>query len=92
MKKTIIQITLSCIGLSIISYILAVLYIERDGYVLQVHGHIAAALAIFFTYSLGAALMTLLFFSNKHGHDEMVHGVFDDENGDNKKPENSEDP
>ena len=91
MKKTIIKIALACIGLSIISYIFAVLYIERDGFVLQAHGHVAAALAIFFTYSLGAGLMALLFFSNKHGHDAMVHSVLDTEDSDDNKTENNED-
>jgi len=91
MKKTIIKIALACIGLSIISYIFAVLYIERDGFVLQAHGHAAAALAIFFTYSLGAGLMALMFYSNTHGHDAMVHNVLDtDDNADSKTDNNGD--
>ncbi|MEX0299378.1 MAG: hypothetical protein AB3N28_09935 [Kordiimonas sp.] len=49
---------------------------------LSMHGHIAAVLAIFFTYSVGAALMALLFFSNKHGHDDQVHYILDDDSSD----------
>lgn len=74
-KKTVLQISAACIGLSIISYFLVVLYMDYKDFELSTHGHIAAMLAIFFTYSVGAGLMALLFFSNKHGHDAQVHNI-----------------
>ncbi|MBL4837860.1 MAG: hypothetical protein JKY34_09800 [Kordiimonadaceae bacterium] len=80
MKKTILLIALSVIAASLVSYGLAVVYMQNSDFNLSVHGHIAAGLAIFFTYALGAALMTLLFFSNKHGHDAEVHFIFSEKN------------
>ena len=78
LKKTILLIGLSVVAASLVSYGLAVLYMQNSDFNLSVHGHIAAGLAIFFSYALGAALMTLLFFSNKHGHDAEVHFIFSD--------------
>lgn len=78
-KKTILQIAGACVSLSAVSYFLVVLYMDFKGFELSSHGHIAAMLAIFFTYSVGAALMALLFFSNKHGHDDQVHHILQDD-------------
>ena len=55
---------------------------DFKGFELSTHGHIAAMLAIFFTYSVGAGLMALLFFSNKHGHDAQVHNILKKDNPD----------
>ena len=85
MKKTIFQILGACIALSVISYVLVVLYMDYKEFEISGHGHIAAALAIFFTYSVGAALMALLFFSNKHGHDDQVYYVLADEDPENNQ-------
>ncbi len=81
-QKTILQITAACVGLSALSYFLVVLYMDYKEFELSTHGHIAAMLAIFFTYSVGAALMALLFFSNKHGHDDQVHYILKEDNSD----------
>jgi len=78
MKKTILRIAAACLGLSVLSYGLVVFYMDYKGFEISIHGHIAAVLAIFFTYSIGAALMALLFFSNKHGHDDQVYYVLGD--------------
>lgn len=81
-KKTILHIAAACVGLSLLSYFLVVLYMNFKDFELSTHGHIAAMLAIFFTYSVGAALMALLFFSNKHGHDDQVHHILQDDTSD----------
>lgn len=72
---TVLKIFGAVAGLSAVSYGVVVLLMDYKGIELSLHGHIAAALAIFFTYGVGAALMALLFFSNKHGHDDEVHNV-----------------
>lgn len=77
MKATIIKIVAAIVALSAASYGIIVLYMQHKGVDLSIHGHIAAALAVFFTYGVGAGLMALLFFSNKHGHDEQVHNVLE---------------
>lgn len=85
MQKTILQIFGAVVALSAISYGIVVFFIDYKGIELSIHGHIAAALAIFFTYGVGAGLMALLFFSNKHGHDDQVHNIAVDADSDETK-------
>jgi len=73
MKKTILYIAAAVLGLSLATYISLVYIMSKQGMDMSIHGHIAMALGIFFTYGVGAGLMALLFFSNKHGHDQQVH-------------------
>jgi len=77
MKKTILTVFASCVGISIVSYIALLFFIQGQGIDMTIHGYIAMGLGIFFTYAIGAALMTLLFFSNKHGHDDEVYSIHD---------------
>ncbi len=49
---------------------------EIRGVEISLHGMIAIGLGVFFTFAVGIGLMTLLFFSNRHGHDEQAHQVF----------------
>lgn len=82
MKKTIISITLAVVGLSLITHVGLAFIMHKQGMDMSVHGHIAMALGVFFTYGVGAGLMALLFFSNKHGHDQQVHDSTDTSNED----------
>lgn len=73
MKKTITFIALATVATSILTYAGLTLYLSYTDFSMSIHGHIAVGLGIFFTYGVGAGLMALLFFSNKHGHDESVY-------------------
>ena len=77
MKKTILSIAAAVIGLSLATHIGLAYIMNKQGMDMSVHGHIAMALGVFFTYGVGAGLMALLFFSNKHGHDQQVHDSTD---------------
>jgi len=73
-RKAILTIFLSVIGLSLLTHLGIAYLVTAQGVQMSLHGHIAMALGIFFTYGVGAGLMALLFFSNKNGHDDAVHG------------------
>ncbi len=62
-----------CLIISIISFIGIREYMESEGIDFTIHGQIAMGIGIFFTMLVGFGLMALLFFSNKHGHDEVVY-------------------
>lgn len=75
MKKTILSIIAAVTGLSLITHFGLAYVMSQQGMEMSIHGHIAMALGVFFTYGVGAGLMALLFFSNKHGHDQQVHDL-----------------
>lgn len=62
-----------CLIISIISFVGIRIYMEAEGIDFTIHGQIAMGIGIFFTMLIGFGLMALLFFSNKHGHDEVVY-------------------
>lgn len=72
-KKVILIITSSVLGLSLVTHLGIGYLVAAQGVEMSLHGHIAMALGIFFTYGVGAGLMALLFFSNRDGHDDAVH-------------------
>lgn len=72
-KKAILIIASSVVGLSLVTHIGIAYMVTSQGVEMSLHGHIAMALGIFFTYAVGAGLMALLFFSNRNGHDDAVH-------------------
>lgn len=73
MKKTILTIFAAVVALSLVTHLGLAYTMSAQGMDMSIHGHIAMALGVFFTYGVGAGLMALLFFSNKHGHDTQVH-------------------
>ena len=73
MKKTILAILGAVFGFTIATHLIVAYMMSKQGMDMSTHGHIAMALGVFFTYGVGAGLMALLFFSNKHGHDQAVH-------------------
>lgn len=68
-------------GLSAATYAGLYLYLDYADSEISIHGHIAMAIGIFFSYAVGAGLMGLLFFSNKHGHDAEVHFSAEEDSG-----------
>lgn len=73
MKKTVLKILAAVIVVSLMTH-LGLTYVMRlQSMQMSIHGHIAMALGIFFTYGIGSGLMALLFFSNKTGHDQAVY-------------------
>jgi hypothetical protein len=85
MKDVIIKICLAVVGLSIVTYIGLLYYVDDGRGEISGHGHIAMVLGIFFSYSIAAALMALLSFSNRYGHDAQVHSSTEQED-DKDKP------
>jgi len=77
MKIVVTSIFVAVCAVSIVTHVGMAYLMARSGMEMSNHGHIAMALGIFFTYGVGAALMALLFFSNKNGHDEQVHTLTD---------------
>ena len=57
------------------------LYNSADSETVSIHMYIAAALGVFFSVLLGAALMGLVFLSSGTGHDEAVEDQLDQEMG-----------
>lgn len=53
--------------------------ITLQGVTLGFHGKLAMGLGVVFTMAVGFGLMALLFYSNKHGHDELVYHLTDDD-------------
>jgi len=80
MKIVILKILAAVILVSGLTYAGLTYYIGTTGIILSVHGYVAMALGIFFTFAMGAGLMALLFFSNKHGHDHQVYTAVTGEN------------
>jgi hypothetical protein len=73
MRKTILTIAAATIGLTILTHLGVAYMMSKQGMDMSIHGHIAMALGLFFTYGVGAGLMTLMFLSNKNGHDQTVY-------------------
>jgi len=73
MNMTFKTIALYTLGLSAITYAILGFYVSTTGIEMSIHGHIAMFLAIIFSYMIGVPLMTLMFFSNRNGHDQQVH-------------------
>ena len=73
MKRAILLILTAITALSTATHIGLTFYFANKEMEMSIHGHIAMGLGIFFTYCIGGGLMALLFFSNRHGHDQRVH-------------------
>lgn len=77
--KILIGIILSVITIGAVAYWGASVLAATNGFELSIHGKIAMALGVVFTFAVGAGLMALLFYSNKGGHDEAVYHLTDDQ-------------
>lgn len=67
----------SFIGVSAVSYWAFTAYSSMEGTEISGHGITAMIIGLVLTAFVGFGLMALLFFSNKHGHDDAVHGLND---------------
>ncbi len=76
MKKILI-IAVSVLAIGAISYWGLTVLVSIQGVELSIHGKIAMAIGILFTLGIGIGLMSLVFYSNKHGHDETVYHSVD---------------
>ena len=71
--KQILALVAGVIGLGLIAYWALYVFGTIEGVELSGHGIMAMVIGLFFTLVIGFGLMALLFFSNKHGHDDAVH-------------------
>lgn len=62
---------------SIVIAAIAVVLVARGSEEPRIHMLIATALGVGLSVLLGTALMTLVFLSNRHGHDSDAHHVSD---------------
>lgn len=81
MKKILI-IAASTLAVGAICYWGLTVLIATQGVELSIHGKIAMAIGVVFTFAIGIGLMSLVFYSNKHGHDETVYLSTDDVDAD----------
>ena len=72
MNKILI-IALSLLAIGAISYWGLTVLLSIQGVELSIHGKIAMAIGVIFTFGIGIGLMSLVFYSNKHGHDATVY-------------------
>ena len=73
--KNIIAFIAALIGLGLAAYWALYVFGEIEGVTLSGHGVAAMVVGLILTLVVGFGLMALLFFSNKHGHDERVHNL-----------------
>jgi hypothetical protein len=56
--------------LAMATWYLATVWTSISGAPMSTNGYIAMALGVFFSLAVGFGLMTLLFYSSRHGYDE----------------------
>jgi CHASE3 domain sensor protein len=90
--KNFLALVISFIAIGAVSYWGLTVLIATQGVDLSFHGKIAMGLGIAFTMLVGFGLMSLLFYSNRAGHDETVYHLTDSEEAilDTTKPKNTE--
>lgn len=71
--KKILVVAASILVIGAICYWGLTVLIATQGVELTIHGKIAMAIGVVFTFAIGIGLMSLVFYSNKHGHDETVY-------------------
>ena len=70
--KTFVLIA-ALLGLLLLALIgAALMWIEAGDVDMSLHGFIALTLGIVLTLALGVGLMALMFYSNRHGHDDRA--------------------
>jgi hypothetical protein len=75
--KNVFVFVVALVGLGLAAYWAMFVYGEIEGVTLSGHGVAAMIAGLVLTLVVGCGLMALLFFSNKHGHDERVHHLID---------------
>ena len=72
MKNILLLIILASCALVIITIFAINLWLQMSDVTISYNGKIAIFLGAFFTILLGSGLMSLAFFSSRHGFDEQV--------------------
>ena len=72
MKNILLLIILASFALVIITIFAINLWLQMSDVTISYNGKIAIFLGAFFTILLGSGLMSLAFFSSRHGFDEQV--------------------
>jgi hypothetical protein len=78
MKNILLLIILGSCALVIISIFAINLWLQMSDVTISYNGKIAIFLGAFFTILLGSGLMSLAFFSSRHGFDEQVDHNLED--------------
>ena len=78
MKNILLLIILGSCALVIISIFAINLWLQMSDVMISYNGKIAIFLGAFFTILLGSGLMSLAFFSSRHGFDEQVDHNLED--------------
>lgn len=81
MKKPLLILG-SLVALGAAAYWALYIYGHIEGVELSGHGVAAMIVGLVFTILIGFGLMALIFFSNKHGHDDDVHNLYGAQNAD----------
>ncbi|SDE17871.1 MULTISPECIES: hypothetical protein [Kordiimonas] len=74
--KRFLLIAASVVALGGVAYWALYVMGRIEGVELSGHGVVAMIIGLLFTILIGFGLMALIFFSNKHGHDEAVHNLY----------------
>ena len=83
--KNIITFVAALVSLGLVAYWALYVFGKIEGVTLSGHGVTAMIIGLFFTLVIGFGLMALLFFSNKHGHDDEVHQLYRHDDDDSDK-------
>jgi len=73
LMKKILIVAVSTLAIGAICYWGLTVLVATQGVELSIHGKIAMGIGVVFTFAIGIGLMSLVFYSNKHGHDETVY-------------------
>lgn len=76
--KNILLVLGALVSVGLAAYWALTVFGAIEGVELSGHGMAAMGIGLFFTVVVGFGLMALIFFSNKHGHDDDVHTLYSD--------------
>jgi len=72
MKNILLLITMASFALIIVTIFAINLWLQMSDVTISFNGKMAIFIGAFFTILLGSGLMSLAFFSSRHGFDEQV--------------------
>jgi hypothetical protein len=72
MKNILLLITMASFALIIVTFFAINLWLQMSDVTISFNGKMAIFIGAFFTILLGSGLMSLAFFSSRHGFDEQV--------------------
>ena len=78
MKNILLLITMASFALIIVTFFAINLWLQMSDVTISFNGKMAIFIGAFFTILLGSGLMSLAFFSSRHGFDEQVDHDLED--------------